>query len=86
VSLDCRARFSANLLRARKQSGMSQEQLAFRAGLHRTEVGLLERRERLARVDTLVKLAGALKVDPCHLLEGIIWEPGQVHTGRFIGC
>lgn len=38
--------FGHNLRRARKQAGLSQEELAVRASLHRTEIGLVERGER----------------------------------------
>lgn len=62
-------RFGRNLVRLRKGAGLSQEQLAFRASLHRTEIGMLERGTRLARIDTLVKLAGALSVPPGDLLD-----------------
>lgn len=76
-------RFGENLLRCRKRAGLSQEQLAFRAELHRTEIGLLERGERVPRIDTLVKLAGALPVSADELLAGIEWEPGVVRAGGF---
>jgi transcriptional regulator with XRE-family HTH domain len=68
--------FGANLRRVRKQTGLSQEEVGFRASLHRTEVGLLERGARVPRIDTLVKLAGALgvKID-CPLMEGFRWTP-----------
>jgi transcriptional regulator with XRE-family HTH domain len=56
--------FGGNLRRIRKQAGLSQEQLAESASLHRTEIGMLERGIRLARVDTLLKLAGRLKSTP----------------------
>lgn len=62
---------------------MSQESAAFRASIHRTEVGMLERGERTPRIDTLVKLAGALDVDPGDLLDGIAWQPGRFERGRF---
>lgn len=75
--------FGANLSRLREQSGVTQEELAFRASLHRTEIGLLERGGRLPRIDTLAKLAGALEVDPGALFEGISWEPGDVRLGSF---
>jgi hypothetical protein len=29
---------------------------------------------RVPRLDTIVKLAGAVEVDPCMLLEGMVWE------------
>lgn len=83
-SRKCRTRFAANLARARKRADMSQETLGLRAGLHRTEIGLLERAERMPRIDTLVKLAGALGIDAGDLLKGITWEATQTTTGRFI--
>jgi hypothetical protein len=44
---------------------------------------MLERGERLARADTVAKLAGALEVDPGELFEGIAWETGAVRVGQF---
>jgi len=55
-------RFGANLARARREAGVSQEELSHRASLHRTAVGQLERGERVARAETLFKLACALSV------------------------
>jgi transcriptional regulator with XRE-family HTH domain len=75
--------FGANLAAARERSGITQEDLAFKASLHRTEIGLLERGGRLPRIDTLAKLAGALGVEPAELLLGIAWEPGEVRYGCF---
>jgi transcriptional regulator with XRE-family HTH domain len=77
------ALFGANLSRLREQAGITQEDLAFRASLHRTEIGLLERGGRVPRIDTLAKLAGSLEVEPGALFEGIKWEPGDVRIGRF---
>jgi transcriptional regulator with XRE-family HTH domain len=36
--------------------------------MHRTEIGLLERSERAPRLDTIVKLARALDIEPAELL------------------
>jgi len=77
-------RFSRNLVAARKRAGLSQEELSFRSDLHRTQVGLLERSARTPRIDTLVKLAGALEVEPAVLLDGIKWEPGDYRPGEFV--
>lgn len=77
-------RFARNLVRARGSTDLSQEELAFRASLHRTEVGLLERGERTPRIDTLAKLAGALGVEPTALLDGIAWDPGDYRRGGFV--
>jgi transcriptional regulator with XRE-family HTH domain len=68
-------RFAENLTQLRRDAGYSQEELAFRAALHRTQVSLLERGKRMPRVETLVKLAGALEVSADALLDGIVWEP-----------
>lgn len=76
-------RFGENLRRARRRAGLSQEQVAIRASLHRTEVGLLERGGRVARIDTLVQLAGAISVDSSELLTGINWTPGDLQGGSF---
>jgi transcriptional regulator with XRE-family HTH domain len=76
-------RLGENLLRARRRVGLSQEQVAVRASLHRTEIGLLERGGRVARVDTLIQLAGAMSVPPAELLDGIGWSPGDVQDGSF---
>ncbi len=75
--------FGANLSRLRERSGVTQEELAFRASLHRTEIGLLERGGRIPKIDTLAKLAGALEVEPGDLFDGIEWEPGDVRLGNF---
>jgi XRE family transcriptional regulator, regulator of sulfur utilization len=46
----------------RKEAGLSQEALAEKADLHHNYVGELERGEKAATVDTLVKIAKALNV------------------------
>mgnify|MGYP004548282461 CR=1 FL=1 len=56
--------------RHRLEVGMSQEQLAERAGLHRNYVGLLERGERNASLTTLFAVARAMNVSPAQLLAG----------------
>jgi transcriptional regulator with XRE-family HTH domain len=69
-------RFGRNLRRVRKREALSQEKLASRASLHRTEIGLLEHGERVCRIDTLIQLAGAMAIPPGELLDGIEWIPG----------
>lgn len=76
-------RFGLNLSRLREQSGITQEELAFRASLHRTEIGLLERGGRIPKIDTAAKLAGALDVTLAELLDGIEWQPGEIQRGYF---
>jgi transcriptional regulator with XRE-family HTH domain len=68
-------RFGKTLFLTRRRACLSQEELAFYADLHRTEIGHLENGRRVARIDTLVKLAGVLEVATDDLLEGIVWVP-----------
>jgi len=82
--VDIATTFGRNLYRCRKRVGLSQEELAVGASLHRTEIGLLERGERLPRIDTVIKLAGALSVPPSELIAGIDWSPGVTSRGSFI--
>lgn len=70
-----------NLVAFRGRVGLSQEGTADRAGLHRTEVALIEGGKRLPRLDTIVKLAGAVEVQPCALLEGMAWRLDSPREG-----
>ena len=62
--------FGERVRTLRKESGMSQEELADKAGLHRTYVGAVERGERNVSLINIVRLAHALHVKPSELLEG----------------
>lgn len=75
--------FGKNLARIRKEADVSQEELGFLASLHRTEVGMLERGVRLPRLDTLLKLSGALEVEMGELVEGLAWTPSDPRIGSF---
>lgn len=83
MAFDFKVQFGKNLARCRNRVGLSQEETAVRASLHRTAVGQLERGERVARADTLVKLAGALGIEPGDLLAGLSWDPGGTRLGSF---
>lgn len=76
-------RFGRNLRLVRRREDLSQERLGLRAGLHRTEIGRLEKGERVCRIDTLIRLAGAMAVPPGLLLDGIDWVPGPETSGTF---
>ncbi len=75
--------FGDNLRRVRRREDLSQERLARLASLHRTEIGMLENAQRVCRIDTLIRLAGAMEVPPGELLDGIDWIPGPETTGTF---
>jgi transcriptional regulator with XRE-family HTH domain len=67
-------KFGHNLRRYRWRAELSQETLAMRSTLHRTEVALLETGRRIPRIDTIMKLAASLAVSPDELLAGIKWD------------
>ncbi len=69
--MTAKERFGRNLFITRRRAWLSQEQLAARAGLHRTEIGLLERGKRDPRLSTLLKILDALEAKPEQLLEGL---------------
>jgi transcriptional regulator with XRE-family HTH domain len=73
---EMKVRFGQNLARCREGANVSQEELSFRASIHRTEVSLLERGERMPRVDTALRIAGSLGVPPNDLVAGLEWRPG----------
>jgi transcriptional regulator with XRE-family HTH domain len=77
------SRFAANLVRLRQEAGLSQEELAFRASIHRTQISLMESGNRLPRFETLIKLVGALETEPDALMQGIAWEPNVSRAGGF---
>jgi len=73
---EMKVRFGENLARCREDAEVSQEELSFRASIHRTEVSLLERGERMPRVDTALRIAGSLGVPLDDLVAGLEWKPG----------
>jgi transcriptional regulator with XRE-family HTH domain len=83
LTVDVAERFAENLLRLRQGRKLSQEELAARASIHRTQISLMESGKRLPRLDTLIKLAGALEVEIPRLVEGITWAPTVTHNGQF---
>lgn len=60
--------FGKNVQVARQALGISQEELAFRAGLHRTYIGMVERAERSISLQNAKKIADALNVKLDNLL------------------
>lgn len=60
--------FAENVKRRRLELGISQEQLAEQAGVHRTYIGMLERSEKNATLYSIERLAKALGVEPETLL------------------
>jgi transcriptional regulator with XRE-family HTH domain len=68
VSSSARRIFAQRLRQIRQIKGLSQEELADMADLHRTYVGSVERSERNVSIDNMERLANALEVDITELL------------------
>ena len=66
---DVLLRFGDTLRQHRSRLGLSQEELADRAGVHRTYIGMLERGEKNVTLRNIEKLAGALNVSIPTLLQ-----------------
>ena len=67
--MDVRKRVGINLRRLRQDRGLSQEELAFESGLHRTYISGVERGVRNPTVLVLEEIATALTVPAAKLLE-----------------
>jgi transcriptional regulator with XRE-family HTH domain len=60
--------FGQNVRRIRTEVGLSQEELAYRAKLHRTYISSIERGERNISIENIFAIAKALKVPAGDLL------------------
>lgn len=66
--MDLKASMSVNVRRIRYAKGLTQEELADRAGLSARYLGSIERATVSASVTILGRIADALEVDPCELI------------------
>jgi transcriptional regulator with XRE-family HTH domain len=61
--------FGSVLKKLRNDKGLSQEELGFESGYHRTYISLLERGKKSPSLKTIFQLAKALNVEPSDILE-----------------
>lgn len=55
--------FGNKVREIRKDKGLSQEELSFKADLHRTYIGMIERAEKNLTLTNIEKIAKALEID-----------------------
>ncbi len=55
-------KFGQKVRDERAKLGLSQEELAGRAGVHRTYIGMIERAEKNITLENIEKIAKALKI------------------------
>jgi transcriptional regulator with XRE-family HTH domain len=63
--------FGEKVRELRKEKGLSQEELSFKADLHRTYIGMIERAEKNITLANIDKIAYALEVDITDLFKKI---------------
>jgi transcriptional regulator with XRE-family HTH domain len=56
-------KFGQRVRKLRKENNLSQEELSFKANLHRTYIGMIERAEKNITLVNIEKIAKALNVD-----------------------
>lgn len=74
---DIKFLFGQNLKKIRLEKKISQEELAFRSGLHRTYVSSVERGERNISIENIQKLANALDVSIKSLIPDVPFSPSS---------
>lgn len=62
-------KFGEKVRDSRKAQRLSQEQLSFKADLHRTYIGMIERAEKNITLLNIEKIAKALEVEIIELLK-----------------
>jgi len=65
------SRFGKRVRDLRQGRGISQEELAAKANVHRTYIGMVERGEKNVTLLTMLRLADALEVTLQELIEGV---------------
>lgn len=63
-------KFGERVREIRKEKGLSQEELAHIADLHRTYIGMIERAEKNITLLNIEKIANALEVNIKELING----------------
>jgi transcriptional regulator with XRE-family HTH domain len=62
IRRDILIKFGEKVREIRKEKGLSQEQLSFKADLHRTYIGMIERAEKNITLVNIEKIANALEI------------------------
>lgn len=63
--------FGENIREIRKKRGFSQEELAFKANMQRTYIGMIERAEKNITLLSIEKIANALDIKISDLFKGL---------------
>jgi len=66
--------FGNSVRERRYQLGLTQEELASRAELHRTYIGDIERGARNIALNNMIRLCRALEISPVELFKKMPWK------------
>jgi transcriptional regulator with XRE-family HTH domain len=72
--------FGQVLQAIRHERKLSQEQLGFESGYHRTYISLLERGQKSPSLNTIFQLAIALKTTPSEILQRVEARVGNMYN------
>lgn len=64
-------KFGQKVREERQKQGLSQEELAAKAGVHRTYIGMIERAEKNITLTNIYKVAQALDIPISELTKGL---------------
>ena len=64
-------KFGNKVRERRTELGLSQEELANRAGVHRTYIGMIERAEKNITLENIEKISRALKLNLDDLMKNL---------------
>jgi transcriptional regulator with XRE-family HTH domain len=64
-------KFGQKVREERLKHGLSQEELAMKAGVHRTYIGMIERAEKNITLSNISKVAKALEISISDLTKGL---------------
>ena len=70
--------FGERLVQKRTEAGLSQERMAADADIDRSYASYVERGKAVPSLDTIVRLAEALHVDPADLVAGLSSRSGRL--------
>lgn len=79
--------FAELLIAARRQANLTQEELGFRSGLDRTTISALERAAASPKLESVIRIAGALGLEPTALMPDLRWSPpaeAPAPSGEFV--
>lgn len=62
MKTEANIKFGQQVAKIRELRGLSQEQLAYKCGFDRTYIGTIERGEKSATINSIVKLAQGLDI------------------------